>query len=84
MSLTNIFQDSHLHRGLPCTYYFISIFIELPSGSFCGGERCCATFGSNRVNRESFIIIKKQGREKSLYNGFWHDGENQQLLQYDF
>ena len=25
-------------------YYFISIFIELPSGSFHGGERCCAAF----------------------------------------
>ena len=84
MSWTNIFRDSHLCRGPPCTYYFISVFIELPSGSFFGGERCRATFGSNRVNRESFIIIKKLGRDKSLCNGFWHDGENQQLLQYDF
>ena len=25
-------------------YYFISIFIELPRGSFHGGERCCTAF----------------------------------------
>ena len=33
MSLTNIFQDSHLHGGPSCTYYFISVFIELPRAS---------------------------------------------------